>query len=162
MAAKESKELAKPEASKNLSPFAEMERMFEVFHKSPFSLFGPSWWPGTRFPEMDDITATVDIFEQDGDVVLKAEVPGMKKEDIEVNLSENTITISGKKERQEKVEKKDYYRLERSYGSFKRSFHLPSGVQSDRAKANFKDGVLEVRIPKTEEARKKEKKVSID
>lgn len=162
MAAKESKELAKPETAKRLSPFAEMERMFEVFHKSPFSLFGPSWWPGMRLSEMEDVTTSVDIFEQDGDVVLKAEVPGMKKEDIEVNLANNVVTISGKKEKEEKVEKKDYYRIERSYGSFKRSFQLPSDVQTDKAKANFKDGVLEVRIPKTEEARKKEKKIAIE
>lgn len=162
MAAKESKDLAKSDTAKSLSPFAEMERMFEVFHKSPFSMFGPSWWPGMRLSEMEDVATSVDIFEQDGDVVMKAEAPGMKKENIEVNLTDNIITISGKKEKEEKVEKKDYYRIERSSGTFKRSFQLPSAVQTDKAKASFKDGVLEVRIPKTDEARKKEKKITID
>jgi HSP20 family protein len=94
--------------------------------------------------------------------VVKAELPGMKKEDIDVSLTEDTITISGEKKKEEKIEKKDYYSLERSYGSFKRSFSLPAEVQTEKASAKFKDGVLEIRIPKTEEAKKKEKKVLIE
>jgi HSP20 family protein len=93
---------------------------------------------------------------------MKSEMPGMSKEDVEVNLTDDTITISGTKKKEEKVEKKDYYHLERSFGSFKRSFALPSEVQSDKAKASFKDGVLEVTIPKSEEAKKKEKKLKIE
>ncbi|MBI5049382.1 MAG: Hsp20/alpha crystallin family protein, partial [Nitrospirae bacterium] len=78
------------------------------------------------------------------------------------NLTENAITISGEKKKEEKVEKKDYYHFERSYGSFSRTFTLPAEVQTDKAKASFKKGVLEVRIPKTEEAKKKVKKVAIE
>ena len=79
-----------------------------------------------------------------------------------LNLTEDTVTISGEKKQEEKVEKKDYYRLERSYGTFTRSFRLPKEVQTDKAKATFKDGVLEVKVPKTEEAKKKEKKVPVE
>ena len=104
----------------------------------------------------------VDIFEDGNDVVVKAEMPGMKKENIDVNLTNDMITVSGEKKKEEKVEKKDYYRVERSYGSFTRSFRLPKEVQSDKAKATFKDGVLELRVPKTAEAISKEKKIPIE
>ncbi|MFH1026033.1 MAG: Hsp20/alpha crystallin family protein, partial [Nitrospirota bacterium] len=105
---------------------------------------------------------SMDIFTEGDNVVVKAELPGMKKEDIDVSLTEDTITISGEKKKEEKIEKKDYYSFERSYGSFKRSFSLPSEVQTEKASAKFKNGVLEIRIPKTEEAKKKEKKVTVE
>ena len=162
MAKKESKELVKVEPAKPLSPFEEMERRFEEFFRRPFSLLGPSWLPRLRMPEMEELSPTVDIFEEGSDVVVKAELPGMKKEDIEVKLTEGTITISGEKKKEEKVEKKNYYRMERSYGSFTRAFSLPSEVQTDKAKAQFKEGILQIRIPKTEEAKQKEKKVIIE
>jgi HSP20 family protein len=161
MAEKKSKELAKTESMRQLSPFEEMERRFEDFFRRPFSLFAPSLLPRLRMHEME-MTPTVDIFEEGGDVVVKAELPGMKKEDIDVKLTEDTVTISGEKKKEEKVEKKNYYRLERSYGSFTRTSNLPSEVQTDKAKAQFKDGILEIRVPKTEEAKKKEKKVMIE
>ncbi len=162
MAKRGSKEIVKVEPAKALSPFEEIERRIEDFFRRPFSLFGPTWWPRLRFPEIEEVSPSVDIFEEGDDVVVKAELPGMKKEDIEVKLTDNTISISGEKKKEERVEKKDYYRLERSYGSFCRAFSLPAEVQTDKAKAQFKDGVLEVRIPKSEEARKKEKKLTIE
>jgi len=159
---KETKELTKAEPSRAISPFEEMEKRFEDFFRRPFSLIGPSWWPGLRIPALEEISTTVDIYEEGGDVVIKAELPGMKKEDIDVNISGDTVTISGEKKKEEKVEKKNYYSMERSYGSFTRTFRMPSEAHTDKAKANFKDGVLEVRVPKTEEAKKKEKKVAIE
>ncbi|OHE57288.1 MAG: moleuclar chaperone Hap20 [Thermodesulfovibrio sp. RBG_19FT_COMBO_42_12] len=160
--AKETKAVATVEPPRWPSSFQEMERLFEDFLRRPFSLIGPSWWPRLRTPEFEEITPSIDLFTEGDDVVVKAELPGMKKEDIDVSVTDNTITVSGEKKQEEKVEKKDYYRLERSYGSFTRSFELPAEVQTDKASANFKDGVLEIRIPKTEGARKKEKRISID
>lgn len=162
MAKKESKDLVKAEPVRQLSPFEEMEKRFEEFFRRPFSLLGPSWLPRLRMPELEELSPTVDIFEDAGDVVVKAELPGMKKDEIDVKLTEGAITISGEKKKEEKVEKKNYYRLERSFGSFSRSFNLPAEVQTDKARAQFKDGILEVRIPKTEEAKQKEKKVAIE
>jgi HSP20 family protein len=168
MAKKEKKELVKVEPTKALSPFQEMGKRFEEmekrfgdFSRRPFSLL-PSWWPRLRLPEIEEVPPSMDIFTEGDDVVVKAELPGMKKEDIDVSLTKDTISISGEKKKEEKVEKKDYYSLERSYGSFKRSFSLPAEVQTEKASAKFKDGVLEIRIPKTEEAKKKEKKVMIE
>jgi len=162
MAKHESKEIIKKEPARALWPFEEMERRFEDLFRRPFSLMEPAWWPKLRMPEMAEVSPHVDIFEEGDNFVVKAEVPGLKKEEIEVNLTDDMITISGEKKKEEKVEKKDYYRMERSYGSFTRSFRLPKGIQTDKAKATFKDGVLEVKVPKTEEAKKKEKKVPIE
>lgn len=157
----------KVESKKALAPFQEMEkrfqemeRRFEDIFRRPLSLL-PSWMPRLKTHELEEISPSMDIFTEGDDVVVKAELPGMKKEDVDVNLTEDTITISGEKEKEEKVEKKDYHRFERSYGSFTRSFNLPAEVQTEKASAKFKDGVLEIRIPKTEEAKKKEKKVMI-
>jgi HSP20 family protein len=168
MAKKEKKELEKVEPTKALTPFHEMERRFqemekrfEDFFRRPFSLM-PSWLPRLRMPEIEELSPSVDVLTEGDDVVVKAELPGMKKEDIDVSLTNDTITISGEKRKEEKVEKKDYHSIERSYGSFKRSFSLPAEVETEKASATFKDGVLEIRIPKTEEAKKKEKKVMIE
>ena len=162
MAKRESKEVAKSEPARALSPFEEMERRFEDFIRRPLSALEPSWWPRMRMPEMESVSPNVDIFEEGHNFVVKAEIPGMKKEDIQVNLTDDMITISGEKKKEEKVEKKDYYRVERSYGSFSRSFRFPQEVQTDKAKATFKDGILEVSIPKTAEAIKKQKKIPIE
>lgn len=153
-------ELAKPDVIKTLSPFDEMERYFNEVFRRPFSFISPSW-SKQIFPEMEDVTPSIDVFEDGDDIVVKTELPGMKKEDIEVNLTEDSITVSGEKKREEKVERKDYYRLERSHGSFHRSCRLPAEVKTAGARAEFKDGVLEVRAPKAEQARTKKKKIAI-
>jgi HSP20 family protein len=159
MAAKESKEIAKVEREKSISPFWEMEKWFEDFFKRPFPIWG---FPGTKMKGMEEVAPSVDLFEENNDIVVKAELPGMTKDDIEVTLIDDTITISGEKKKEEKAEKKNYYRWECSYGSFSRTFTLPAEVQKDKVKTKLKDGVLEVRLPKTEEAKKKEIKIKID
>jgi HSP20 family protein len=162
MAKKKEKELVKVEPTKAPSPFEEMERWFEDFFRRPFSLTRPSWFPRLRMPEIEEVSPSVDVFEERDEVVVKAELPGMSKEDIDVKVTDDVVTISGEKKKEERIEKKNYYRIERSYGSFTRSFRLPTEVQTEKASAKFKEGVLEIRIPKTEEAKKKEKKVSIE
>lgn len=159
MAKKKSKELVKAEPSWEISPFEEMERWFEGFFRRPFSLSFPWRWSGPRFPEFEEITPCCDILEEGNDVVVKAELPGMTKKDILVTVTDDYITLSGEKKKEEKT---DYHRFERSYGSFKRSFRLPAEIQADKVKAKFDNGILEVRMPKTEEAKKKEKKILIE
>ncbi|GAB4547374.1 MAG: Hsp20/alpha crystallin family protein [Thermodesulfovibrionia bacterium] len=157
---KEEKGLEPITPARWLSPFERMEELFEDFFRRPF---GRPWFPTIPrlFEEMKP-SPSVDIYEEGDDIVVKSELPGMTKDDIEVNITENTITISGEKKSEEKVEKKNYYRLERSYGSFSRSFELPAEIKPDKAKATFKDGVLEVRLPKSEEAKKKVRKIAIE
>jgi HSP20 family protein len=166
MVTKETKGLVKTEPARALSPFGDlekrferMERLFEGFLGRPFGFRTPSLRPWSA--AVEEVSPSVDIFEEGNDVVVKAELPGMKKEDLEVNFSDGDLTISGEKKQEEKIERKDYYRMERSYGGFTRSFRLPADVQGDKAKATFNEGVLEIRIPKTEEARKKENKIQI-
>jgi HSP20 family protein len=104
----------------------------------------------------------VDVFEEKDDIVVKAEIPGIDKDNIEVNLSDHILTIKGQKKKEEEVKEENYYRSERSYGSFVRTLELPKEVHADKVKANFKNGVLEVRMPKTEEAKAKEIKVQVE
>ena len=104
----------------------------------------------------------VDVYEEKDDVVIKAEIPGLEKEDISVQVTDSTLMIKGEKKREEEIKEQDYYRCERSFGSFTRAVNLPSEVKADQVKASFKNGVLEVRMPKTEEAKKKAVTVKID
>jgi len=136
----------------------EAERMFGDFFRRP--LWGMTW--PSRLREIGIREPAIEVYEEKDDVVVKAEVPGMKKEDLEINLSDNRLTIKGEKKEEEEVKKKGYYYTERSYGSFLRTIDLPREVQTEKAKANFKDGVLEVRLPKTEEAKRKEVKVKVE
>lgn len=161
--------MARTEEKKELMPFrherlpgvfGEMDKMFERFFERPL---GRHWWPMFNWPEEMAMTyPTVDIFEDKDMVVVKAEMPGAKKENLSVEISDSSITLSGEKKIDEEVKEKDYFRHELSYGSFKRSFPLPAEVQGNKAKAKFTDGVLEIRIPKTEEAKRKEVKVTIE
>lgn len=160
--ANEKKELEPYQPSRALSVFDQMDKLFEDFFGRRFG----HWWPSVRWPETrlfeTEVAPSADIFEEKDDIVVKAELPGMGKDEINVNVTDNTITISGEKKKEEKVKKKDYYRFERSFGSFSRTFSLPTDIQTEKVAAIFKDGILEIRMPKTEEAKKKEKKVKIE
>lgn len=159
---KGTKELVKTESPRLLTPFEEVERWFENAWLRPSSLFGSTLWPAGRLAEMKDLSPSCDMYEEGNELVVKADLPGVKKEDIKVDLSGNMITISGEKKEEEKTEREGYYRFERSHGSFYRRFDLPEGFDTDKVKAHYEDGVLEVRVPKTEEAVKKTKKIPID
>ena len=101
----------------------------------------------------------VDIHETDNTFVVTADLPGMKKDDIRVDLRDNTLTLSGEKKFEEKTSKDNYLRVERSYGSFYRSLMLPSNVDANNIKASYKEGVLQLTIPKKEEAKPKQIKI---
>lgn len=101
-----------------------------------------------------------DIFETKDDYILKLEVPGMKKDDIKVEINQNTLTVSGERKQDSDVKEDNYHRVERFYGSFNRSFTLPGETDTAKIKATMKDGILELKIPKAEE--KKAKSISIN
>lgn len=158
MAKEKTKEITKKEPSRVWAPLDEAEKWFEDIFKRPF----PFMLSRGRMHEMEGIVPSIDMFEEKNEVVIKVELPGMKKEDIDISLTDNIITLSGEKKKEETVAKKNYYRVERSEGSFKRSFRLPAEVKTDKANANFKDGVLEIRLPKTEEAIRQKVKISVN
>jgi HSP20 family protein len=161
---KESKEVAVKKPTEVMPRWGEIDRWFdrltEDFWRRPFPglLSGERW----HLPMVSLKAPSLDVYEEKDDMVVKADLPGLNKDEIEVTVTGNVVTIKGEKKKEEEVKEKDYYRRERSYGSFVRSVELPCEVKSDQIKANFKDGVLEVRMPKTEEAKKKSVSIKID
>jgi HSP20 family protein len=117
----------------------------------------PEW---TKKSSLELKVPDVDIVDRDDDVLIRADVPGVKKEDIDVTLTDNTITIKGSTSEEKKEENGDYYRSETLKGSFSRTMSLPSDVDGNKAESSFKDGVLEVVIPKLEKAKRIKVKVS--
>ena len=93
--------------------------------------------------------------------MISAELPGLSKEDVKINIADDILTISGEKKQREKVEGNTYHRIERTYGKFQRNFSLPTHIQGDKVKAGFKDGVLTVTLPKKEEVKPKEISISV-
>ncbi len=152
------KEEAKPALARVLSPFEEMDRLFEGFF--PRGWMRPMRWELPSWAEIERRFPKVDVIDRDADIVVKAEVPGVDKKDIEVTTTDNTVTIKGKTSHEEKEEKGDYYRCEISRGSFSRTVALPGEVDGTKAKASFKDGVLELTLPK--QAKSKRVAVKID
>jgi len=103
----------------------------------------------------------VDIFETNEGIVLKAELPGITAQNISVEVKDNTLTLKGEKKFEKEVKEENYHRVERSYGSFQRAFTLPGTIHQEKVKAKFKDGILEITLPKVEEAKPKQVKVEI-
>jgi HSP20 family protein len=131
-----------------------MDRVFDSFWRP----FGLSRW-GSGMTSDSGRPLALDVYEEDDKLVIKADVPGIKPEDVHVEVTGNVLNLSGemKDEREEKRE--GYYIRERGYGSFARSLTLPSGLDTDKVEAAFENGVLSIRIPKTEGAKTKTIKV---
>lgn len=134
------------------SPFAEIERIRREFDRLLEELLPRE--EGERV-----FAPALDLYETDQDLVVKMELPGVKKENVEVSIRDNSLHIRGEKKEEKEEKTEAYHRVERVYGKFERVIPLPAYVKVDAAKAEFKDGVLEIRIPKAEEA--KEKKLEI-
>jgi len=100
-----------------------------------------AWWPA------------IDIADKDDAIVVKAELPGLKSEDIEISVSDNVLTISGEKKESTEEKGENFYHVERRYGTFHRDIALPAGVDADKVDAAYRDGVLTVKVPKTEKAK---------
>ena len=103
----------------------------------------------------------VDIYETKESIVLNVELPGVTKEDISLEVKDSTLTLRGEKKLEKDVKEENFHRMERTYGGFTRAFTLPSTVQQDKVKAKFKDGILEIMLPKAEEAKPKQIKVDV-
>ncbi len=98
----------------------------------------------------------VDMYDEDDKIVIKAELPGMEKKDIAVDVKDRVLTISGERNYDNEVKEEKYYRRERAYGKFQRVFSLPADVNADKIKADFKDGLLRLEVPKPEKQKPKE------
>ena len=147
-------------------PFVELQRATNLLFDDFFREFGFS---GGRWGESLSLTQdvfssrwpSVDMSETDDEILITAELPGVNKDDLEVSVSEGKVTIRGEKKEQEEDKGKDYYRLERSYGAYQRSFFLPCEIDEDKVDASFKHGVLDIKLPKTDAAQKRIKKIPV-
>jgi len=131
------------------NPIGEMTAMQNRINR----WFNEPYWPASR---MDDDTGmgmwnpAVDLYEKDDHFVIKAELPGVNKKDIAIDLKDRVLTLSGERSHENEVKEENYYRRERSYGKFQRAFTLPADVDSDKINAEFNDGILQIEIPKPE------------
>ena len=133
----------------------EMERRFEDIFGRPF--MSAAW---RRVPaEERGWAPAIEVFEKEDRFIVKAELPGMKQEDIDVSVVGDMLTIKGERKAETEVKEEDYYCCERSYGGFSRSVALPSTVDAGKIEASYEDGVLEVSLPKAPEV--KPKKISV-
>jgi HSP20 family protein len=131
-----------------------MDRLFDDFF-SNFGLtpFNEGW---REFSEgWREFSPSVDISENDKEIKVSAELPGLDDDDIQVTLDRDLLTISGEKKEEKEDKRQNYYRLERSYGSFRRSLRLPAEVEADKIEATFKNGVLKITLPKTAASHRK-------
>jgi HSP20 family protein len=139
-------------------PFHNFEERMRRFFGEGFDPFGrlveESWSLATWSPACD-------IYETDNEIVVKAELPEVKREDVKVSIENNVLTIHGERKFSEETKRENYHRLERSYGEFTRNFTLPSFVDTGKINAEFKDGMLRVTMPKREEAKPKQVEVKV-
>jgi HSP20 family protein len=144
--------LVRWEPARELSSLqSEMNRLFNTFFETPTT--GGNGGAARRWiPSMD-------LVETDEHFVLRADLPGLSEEDVSIELEDNVLTVSGERKAEHEEKKEGFYRVERSFGQFRRSLTLPDGVNADAIAATFDKGVLEVRIPKPEE--RKPRKVAI-
>ena len=143
-----------------LTPFKEFERMRRDMDRLWDSFLEGG--PRRRSEERGEWLPSLDVSETKNELVVKAEVPGMDPKDIDISLSDGVLTIKGEKKQEKEEKEADYHLIERSYGAFTRSIQLPKEVQGDKINASYKDGILRITLPTSEEAKKKEIKVIVE
>jgi HSP20 family protein len=130
----------------------EIDRLFDTFFGRQTSVVsGEGFW-----------VPAVDVEETESEYIVKAELPGLKKEDIKISITDDTLTVSGERKMQKEEKGKTYHRIEMNYGKFERTIRFPSEVLPDKAKASYKDGILSITIPKSEKAKAKELEIQIE
>jgi len=141
-----------------LQPFVDdfqnlQERFHRIFEDTALSRF-------TGEESMGSWSPRCDIYEEGDTIVVKAEVPGIDRNDLDLQIENNVLTLRGERKREQEVKSENLYRTERFYGSFTRSFTLPVTVDTEKIKAEYNDGVLKVTLPKVEEAKPRKIKVT--
>jgi HSP20 family protein len=161
--------LARPEAYRGPSSMIErlvdeVDRVFDEFGLGR-TLIAPkrqgSWLSNAGLPGDWTWTPAVEVFHRDSELVVRADLPGLTKDDVKVDVAEDRLTIQGERKQEHREEQRGIYRSERSYGTFCREVILPTGAMSDQAKATFKDGVLEITIPAPPESARRGRRLEI-
>ncbi|SFT75481.1 Hsp20/alpha crystallin family protein [Halomonas saccharevitans] len=166
MAKKASKEVpvstessAQPSESRGMSPFREFDRLLDSFFdrgRMPSRWEHPLW---ERFAAFEKGMPKVDVIDRDAEVVVRAEAPGFEREELDVSVTDGAVTIKGDHREESKQEEGEYFRSEISRGSFTRTVPLPGEVDTDKAEASFKNGVLELTLPKIKRANRRKVEV---
>ena len=148
-------------AAKARSPgrLEDIEQLFDDFLRRGWPHPWRMGWPGFAEPSPGFRAPRVDVIDRDGEVVVQAEIPGVDRKDLDISVSEDSVTIRGETRSEEQQEEGEYYRCEISRGSFSRTVALPGDVDNDKCKTSFKDGVLELTVPKVEKAKRRTIKV---
>jgi HSP20 family protein len=134
-------------------------REMPMLHNRINRMFDDPFFSLGRLSDEDSLgmwNPAVDLYEKDDQFIIKAELPGVNKDDIKVDLKDRVLTLSGERTYENEVKEENYYRRERSYGKFQRAFTLPADVDSEKIKAEFKDGVLQIEVPKPEDRKAKQ------
>lgn len=137
---------------------------FTSFNREIDTMFDKLMRGGTADDGSFDVShwmPVVDVEERDDDYQVKVELPGVDKDDVKITMQDNILTIRGEKKQENESKSSNYHRVERSYGSFQRSFTLPTSVKHDKIEASYKDGVLTIALPKAEEAKPKQIEVKV-
>ena len=149
-------------------PFESFLQRMDSLHKEMDHLFGDFWKGNERHTLMTEshgkfhVNPLIDETEDEKAFFIKVELPGMDQEDVDITLTDGRLTIRGEKKREEEEKGKDFYRHERSFGSFRRSLPIPVEVDESKIEASFKKGVLSIKLPKSDEARKKVKHIHVE
>jgi len=117
-------------------------------------------WKSDEAASTTTWSPAVDIFETESEIVVKAEVPGMERKDITLNLENNVLTLRGERRFLKEAKEENYHRIERSYGGFSRAFSIPATVDEEKIRADYQDGVLKIVLPKKEQLRPKQIKIT--
>jgi HSP20 family protein len=131
------------------------ERFNQIFNETFARAFGD------HEPTSRSWVPAVDIYETDQNLVMKAELPGINPDDVEIRVEDNTLYLKGERKLENEVKEENLHRVERSYGTFTRSFALPSSIDSDKVTAEYKDGILTLTMPKREEAKPRTVKINV-
>jgi len=141
-------------------PFRELERMRREMDRLWDSFFEER--PRRKGEEISEWAPSIDVAETKDSLVVRAEIPGIDPKGIDISLSQDVLTIKGEKKQEKEEKEENYHFVERIYGSFSRSVRLPREVQSEKISATYKDGILKITLPKSEEAKKKEIKIKVE
>lgn len=145
------------------TPISMMRRMLEDMDRMVYGFTGgalPELWSGGDL-ERSLWSPQIETFRRDNQLVVRADLPGMNKENVNVEIEDDTLLISGERQDEHEEERDDFYRSERSYGRFFRAIPLPDGVDPNSAKAEFKDGVLEIAVPVPKEPERSSRRIDI-
>jgi HSP20 family protein len=139
----------------SMSPFSLMRRFSQEMDR----MFGPGFW---ATPEREQIWAPeIEVLERENELIVRADLPGLKKDDVEIEVKDNELWIQGERREEHEERREGLYRSERRYGSFCRAIPLPPGVEADKAKASFRDGVLEIAMPAPRQEQRRGRRLEI-